>query len=211
MKKRIADIIMDTLADIGIEQAFCVVGGGSMYLNHALGATKRIKTIFNHHEQACSMAAEGYARYTGNKPALVCITTGPGGTNALTGVMGAYEDSIPMIVISGQVRYETTVQESGLNLRRRGEQEFNIVDTLKTMTKYVKMVIDPLEIKREIQKAYDIAMSGRRGPVWLDIPLNVQNTMVEENDLLPVLPKPEMIKCSDQEFDEIISLLKNAK
>ena len=211
MKKRVADIIMDTLADNGVEQAFCVVGGGAMYLNNALGITKRIKTIFNHHEQACAMAAEGYVRYTRNKPALVCVTTGPGGTNTLTGVMGAYEDSIPMIVVSGQVRYETTIQESGLNLRRRGEQEFNIVDTVKTMTKYVKMVIDPLEIKREVQKAYDIAMSGRRGPVWLDIPLNVQNAMVEESDLLPVLPKPEIIKCSDEEFDEIVSLLKNAK
>ena len=211
MKKRVADIIMDTLADNGIEQAFCVVGGGSMFLNNALGISKRIKTIFNHHEQGCSMAAEGYARYMTNKPALVCVTSGPGGTNTLTGVMGAYLDSIPMIVISGQCRYNTSVPETGLPLRTRGVQEFNITDTVKTMTKYSKMIINPLEIKREVQKAYDIAMSGRRGPVWLDIPQNVQNAVIEENDLLPVLPPPETIKAPKEGIDKVCSLLKNAQ
>ena len=117
MKKRVADIIIDTLADNGITDAFCVVGGGAMYLDNALGINKRIKTYFNHHEQACAMAAEGYAKYTQNKPALVCVTSGPGGTNTLTGIMGAYQDSVPIIVISGQVRYDTTVAQSGLNLR----------------------------------------------------------------------------------------------
>ena len=198
MKRRVADIIMDILADNGIEQAFCVVGGGSMYLNNALGISKRIKTIYNHHEQACAMAADGYARYTMNKPALVCVTSGPGGTNTLTGVYGAYVDSIPMIVISGQCRYNTSVPDSGLPLRTRGVQEFNIVDTVKTMTKYSKLVTNPLEIKREVQKAYDIAMSGRRGPVWLDIPQNVQNAMVEEADLLPVEPKPEVVSATSE-------------
>lgn len=211
MKKRVADIIMDTLADNGIEQAFCVVGGGSMFLNNALGISKRIKTIFNHHEQACSMAAEGYARYTTNKPALVCVTSGPGGTNALTGVYGAYVDNIPMVVISGQCRYNTSVPETGLPLRSRGVQEFNIVDTVKTMTKYAKLVINPLEIKREVQKAYDIAMHGRRGPVWLDIPQNVQNALVEEDELLPVLPKPANIAAQADKIAAAIKLLKEAK
>lgn len=211
MKKRVADIIMDTLADNGIEQAFCVVGGGAMYLDNALGTSKRIKTVFNHHEQACAMAAEGYARYTQNKPALVCVTSGPGGTNTLTGVMGAFLDSVPMIVISGQVRYDTCVVSTGLNLRRRGEQEFNIVDTVKTMTKYVKMVVDPLEIKREVQKAYDIAMSGRRGPVWLDIPLNVQSAEVEEDDLYPAISEIRDIIPSERDFNRIINLIKSAK
>ena len=116
MKKRVADIIMDTLADNGVNQAFCVVGGGAMFLNNALGISKRIKTIFNQHEQAWAMAAEGYARYSGT-PALCCVTTGPGGTNTLTGVMGAYVDNMPMIVVSGQCRYNTTVAETGLNIR----------------------------------------------------------------------------------------------
>lgn len=212
MKKRVADIIMDTLADLGVEQAFCVVGGGAMYLDNALGISKRIKTVFNHHEQACAMAAEGYARYAyGAKPALVCVTSGPGGTNALTGVMGAYQDSIPMIVVSGQVRYETTVDESGLDLRRRGEQEFGIIHSVGNMTKYVRMVIDPLEVKREVVKAYGIAMSGRRGPVWLDIPLNVQRAEVEESDLLPVLAIEEPMSCSDGEIIELEELLACAK
>ncbi len=211
MKKRVADIIMDTLADNGVEQAFCVVGGGSMFLNNALGISKRIKTVFNHHEQACAMAAEGYARYTTNKPALVCVTSGPGGTNTLTGVMGAYVDSIPMIIVSGQCRYNTSVQDAGVPLRSRGVQEFNIVDTVKTMTKYARLVTDAKEIKREIQKAFDIAMNGRRGPVWLDIPQNVQNTMIEEDELLPVLPKPETIKANDGLIQKVQRLLLSAK
>ena len=211
MKKRVADIIMDTLADNGVEQAFCVVGGGSMFLNNALGISKRIKTVFNHHEQACAMAAEGYARYTTNKPALVCVTSGPGGTNTLTGVMGAYVDSIPMIIVSGQCRYNTSVQDAGVPLRSRGVQEFNIVDTVKTMTKYARLVTDAKEIKREVQKAFDIAMNGRRGPVWLDIPQNVQNTMIEEEDLLPVLPKPETIKADDGLIQKVQRLLLSAK
>lgn len=211
MKKRIADIIMDILADNGVEQAFCVVGGGSMFLNNALGISKRIKTIFNHHEQACAMAAEGYARYTTDKPALVCVTSGPGGTNTLTGVMGAYVDSIPMLIVSGQCRYNTSVPDAGIPLRSRGIQEFNIVDTVKTMTKYAKLVTDPLEIKREVQKAYDIAMTGRRGPVWLDIPQNVQNTIVEEEDLLPVLPKPEPIKAEEHLIKKMQKLLSDAE
>ena len=211
MKKRVADIIMDTLADNGVEQAFCVVGGGSMFLNNALGISKRIKTVFNHHEQACAMAAEGYARYTTNKPALVCVTSGPGGTNTLTGVMGAYVDSIPMIIVSGQCRYNTSVQDAGVPLRSRGVQEFNIVDTVKTMTKYARLVTEAKEIKREVQKAFDIAMNGRRGPVWLDIPQNVQNTMIEEEDLLPVLPKPETIKADDGLIQKVQRLLLSAK
>lgn len=210
MKKRVADIIMDTLADNGVTQAFCVVGGGAMYLDNALGIHPRIKTIFNHHEQACAMAAEGYARYS-HVPALCCVTTGPGGTNTLTGVMGAYVDNIPMIVISGQCRYNTTVAEAGLPLRQRGIQEFNIVDTVKTMTKYAKMVIDPLEIKREVQKAYDIAMSGRRGPVWLDIPQNVQSALVEEDDLLSPEAAPLEVSASSECLKKTVEILREAK
>lgn len=210
MKKRVADIIMDILADNGIEQAFCVVGGGAMFLNNALGNSNKIKTIFNHHEQACTMAAEGYAK-TKDKMALCLVTSGPGGTNALTGVMGAYQDSIPMIVISGQVRYKTTVIESGLSLRRRGEQEFDIINSVRNMTKYAKMIIDPKTIKQEVQKAIDIALTGRRGPVWLDIPLDVQSYMIEEDELLPILEKDKIITCKDNEFSDLVDLIKTAK
>lgn len=211
MKRRIADIIMDDLADLGIRQAFAVVGGGSMYLSHALGISKRIKTIYCHHEQACAMASEGYARYTCDRPALVSVTTGPGGTNTITGIVGAYLDSIPMIVVSGQCRYNTSVPETGLPLRTRGVQEFNIVDTVKTMTKYAKLVVDPLTVRRELYKAYHLAMNGRRGPVWLDIPQNVQNAQVEESDLLSPENPPSVVDCTQAEANEVLGLLQNAK
>lgn len=210
MKKRVADIIMETLVENGITDAFCVVGGGAMFLDNAAGINPDMHIIFNHHEQAAAMACEGYAR-TKDKMALCLVTSGPGGTNTLTGVMGAYQDSIPMIVISGQVRYATTIAQSGLNLRRRGEQEFDIINSVQNMTKYAKMVIDPLSIKQEVQHAIDIALNGRRGPVWLDIPLDVQSAEVEEDELLPILPKPEIIKCSDRDFDELKELIKSAK
>lgn len=128
------------------------------------------------------MAAEAYARLSG-RMAAVCVTSGPGATNTLTGVMGAWQDSLPMIVLSGQVRYEISVPKSGLELRYRGIQEFEIVPTVKNMTKYAVMITDPLSIKRELVKAIHIAMEGRRGPVWLDIPQDIQNARVEETDL----------------------------
>jgi len=139
MKKRVADIIMECLVENGIKDCFAVVGGGAMFLDNALLHCEQMTKFFNHHEQGCAMAAEAYARSSGKMP-LVCVTSGPGGTNTLTGVMGAYVDSIPMIVISGQVRYAISVPKSGLNLRTRGVQEFDIVNTVKTMTKYSKLV-----------------------------------------------------------------------
>ena len=139
MEKRVADIIMETLLENGIDTCFGVVGGGAMHLDNALLKCTDMRKIFNHHEQASAMAAEAYARYSG-KMAAVCVTSGPGATNTLTGVMGAWQDSIPMIVLSGQVRYEISVAKSGLNLRYRGIQEFEIVPTVKNMTKYAVMI-----------------------------------------------------------------------
>lgn len=211
VKVRVADLIIDELADLGVCQAFAVVGGGSMYLSNALGISNRIKTIYCHHEQACAMAAEGYARYSPSHPALVSVTAGPGGTNTLTGLAGAYLDSIPVIVVAGQCRYNTSVPETGLPLRNRGVQEFNIVDTVKTMTKYAKLVVDPLSIRREVRKAYAIAMNGRRGPVWLDIPQNVQNSIVETDELLPDDSPLDIVDCSQREVDEVMMRLRTAR
>lgn len=185
MKRRVADIIMDCLVENGVTDCFAVVGGGAMFLDNALLHCEKITKYFNHHEQACAMAAEGYARSSSRMP-LVCVTSGPGGTNTLTGVMGAWVDSIPMLIISGQVRYAISVPKSGLKLRTRGVQEFDIVNTVKTMTKYSKLVINPLDIKMEVSKAIEIARSGRQGPVWLDIPQDVQSATVEEDELTPV-------------------------
>ena len=211
MVKRVADIIMDTLVDYGITDCFAVVGGGAMYLDNALLVCEKMHKYFNHHEQACAMAADAYARYSG-KMAAVCVTSGPGATNTLTGVMGAWQDSLPMIVLSGQVRYEISVPKSGLKLRYRGIQEFEIIPTVKNMTKYAVMLTDPLAILRELVKAIHIAMEGRRGPVWLDIPQDIQNARVEESNLYPVEEwQSTTPKVSIQDVAEVIALLKEAK
>lgn len=211
MKKRVADIIMDTLIEYGITDCFAVVGGGAMHLDNALLVCEKMHKYFNHHEQACAMAAEAYARLSG-KPALVCVTSGPGATNTLTGVMGAWQDSIPMIVLSGQVRYQISVPKSGLNLRYRGIQEFEIVPSVKNMTKYATMITDPLAIKQELVKAIHIALEGRRGPVWIDVPQDIQNAIIEE-DLL--YREEQYIKkipdVQDYEIEKIIKTLQNAE
>lgn len=182
MKKRVADIIIEELIKNHITDCFAVVGGGAMHLDNALAIHEDIHKIFNHHEQACAMAAEAYARLCG-KMACVCVTSGPGALNTLNGVAGAWEDSIPMIVLSGQVRYETSAEITGLSLRYRGVQEFEIVDSVKNMTKYAVKLKDPKSVRREINKAIHIAMSGRRGPVWLDVPLDIQSALIEEAEM----------------------------
>lgn len=210
MKKRVADIIMETLVENNITDCFGVVGGGAMYLDNALALNDNIHKYFNHHEQASAMAAEAYARFSG-KMAAVCVTSGPGATNTLTGVMGCWQDSLPMLVLSGQVRYEISVKKSGLPLRYRGIQEFEIVNSVQNMTKYAVMVTDPLSVRREVNKAIHIAMSGRRGPVWLDIPLDIQNAQVDMNDLYPNEEYEEEKKASAADIEFIVKKLKEAE
>lgn len=206
MKRRVADIVFDVLLKENITDCFAVVGGGAMHLNNALALNENINKIFNHHEQACAMAAEAYARVSG-KMAVVCVTSGPGTTNTLTGVMGAYQDSIPMLVLSGQVRYETMVLKTNLPLRYRGIQELNIVPIVESITKYAVMVRDPLSIKQELKKAIKIAMEGRRGPVWIDIPLDIQSAIIETDDLYVDLYQSDIPTLSDSDADEIIDIL----
>lgn len=210
MKKRVADLIMEILVSQGITDCFAVVGGGAMHLDNALALTPHINKYFNHHEQACAMAAEAYARYSG-KMAAVCVTSGPGATNAITGVMGAWQDSLPMLVLSGQVRYEISVPKSGLPLRYRGTQEFDIIHSVQNMTKYAAMVTDPLAIKRELIKAIRIAYNGRRGPVWLDIPLDIQSQRIEETDLYPCDFEPNSLSPLKDEIAILIKYLNKSK
>jgi acetolactate synthase-1/2/3 large subunit len=184
---RVADYIADTLVEHGIHDAFMVTGGGAMYLNHALGTRKEITCTFNHHEQACAIAAESYARLTNRLP-VVNVTSGPGGTNAITGVYGAFVDSIPMLVLSGQVKAETTVRHTGLPLRQYGDQELDIEELVRPITKYVHMVTDPDSIRYHLEKAIYLAKTGRPGPCWLDIPLNVQAAKIEVETLLGFNP-----------------------
>ncbi|MDR2446417.1 MAG: thiamine pyrophosphate-binding protein [Treponema sp.] len=182
MKQRVADYMADFLAAHGITDVFTVTGGGAMHLNDAFGHHPRLHCTYNHHEQACAMAAEGYARSSG-KLAAICVTTGPGGTNALTGVLGGWLDSIPMLVISGQVKYSTTIKSTRTPLRQLGDQEFNIADCVKTMTKFAEMIRNPLDIAYLLEKCLFIATHGRPGPVWLDAPLNVQGAVIETEGL----------------------------
>ena len=171
---RVADYIWRSLADRGVDHVFLVTGGGAMHLNDALGLEPRIRYVCNLHEQACAMAAEGYARASG-RPGVVCVTTGPGGTNALTGVMGAWLDSVPMVVVSGQIKRATMITACPeLKLRQLGDQEYNIVDAVRPMTKFATTVMSVEEVPEALAKAWRICREGRPGPVWIDVPLDIQ-------------------------------------
>lgn len=187
MRQRLADYVADFLVGHGIKDCFMITGGGATHLNDALGHHEGIHCTYNHHEQACAMAAESYARVN-NRMAAVCVTTGPGGTNAITGVLGGWLDSVPMFVISGQVRYDTTARymnqyTDGLPLRAVGDQEYDITRSVAHMCKYAVMIEDPMQIRYTLEKAYYLATTGRRGPVWIDIPLNFQSSMIETDEL----------------------------
>lgn len=198
MKIRVADYLTKRIAEAGVRHVFMVSGGGAMHLNDAVGKNKDIQYVCNHHEQACAIAVEGYARVTGNLGVAV-VTSGPGGTNAVTGVLGLWLDSIPGMFISGQIKYGTTVESSGLPLRQLGDQEANIIEIVKSITKYAVMVRDPASIRYHFEKGLYLARNGRPGPVWLDIPLDVQAAMVEEDDLLPYSEAEDRI-CFDPEL-----------
>jgi acetolactate synthase I/II/III large subunit len=179
---KLSDYIAQKIVDYGIKHVFMITGGGAMHLNHSLGSHKKLSCIFNHHEQACAIGAEAYARLS-NCLAVVNVTSGPGGTNAITGVYGAYVDSIPMLILSGQVKWETTVRSTGLPLRQYGDQELDIEELVRPITKYCFMVTDPESIRYHLEKALYLATSGRPGPVWLDIPLNVQASKIDPEKL----------------------------
>ena len=169
MKIKVAEYIAGFLVDHGIRDCFMVTGGGAMHLDDALGHQAGMHCVFNHHEQACAIAAEGYTRMTGEL-AAVCVTSGPGGTNAITGVMGGWVDSIPMFILSGQVKRETTIWSCpDLGLRQLGDQEFNIIASVSNMTKYAVMLTEPEKTAYHLEKALYLAREGRGGPVWLDI------------------------------------------
>lgn len=183
---RIADRVAEWLVRHDVNQVFTVTGGGSMFLNQAFGGHEKINSCYMHHEQACAMAAEGYARIAG-KPGLVVVTTGPGSINTLNGVFGAYTDSIPMIVISGQVKTETCLSfHEGLNLRQLGDQEGPTIAMASPICKYARLIRTPQDLVEALPEAYRQAVIGRPGPVWLDIPLDVQSSVEEIN--IPDVP-----------------------
>lgn len=215
MKIKVAKYISQFLVDNGIKDCFMVTGGGAMHLDDAIGHQEGMHCVFNHHEQACSIAAEGYTRMTG-KLAAVCVTSGPGGTNAITGVMGGWLDSIPMFVLSGQVKRETTIWSCPeLGLRQLGDQEFDIINSVSNMTKYAVMLTNPKEVAYHLEKALYLALNGRGGPVWIDIPLDVQGAMVETDELIHFNPEEEkpwqVPEVKEDVVDTIFTKIKNAK
>ena len=216
MKIRLADYVAEFLVNKGVTDCFSVVGGGAMHLNDALGHKDGLKVTYNHHEQACAIAAESYARLS-NKIAAVCVTTGPGGTNALTGVLGGWLDSIPMFIISGQVRYDTTARYAmqftgGLPLRAVGDQEYDIVKSVEPMTKYAVMIENPDDIGYALEKAWYFATTGRPGPVWIDIPVNFQGAIIETDNLKKYnIPKDNNQLPPELDNDTINSVIEEIK
>jgi len=211
---RVADYIWKVLADKGTRHVFVVTGGGAMHLNDALGRESRIRYVCNLHEQACAMAAEGYARISG-MPGVINVTTGPGGTNALTGVMGAWLDSVPMIIISGQIKRATMITACPeWKLRQLGDQEYNIVDAARPMTKLAKTVMSVDEVPQVLEDAWRICQEGRPGPVWIDVPLDIQAAPMPEApgfdraDVHATAIRPAL---QDRTMQQVCTLLKNAQ
>lgn len=177
---KLSDYVIKFVADLGVKHIFTMVGGGAMHLNDSLGHCPEIEFICNLHEQASAIAAEAYARVT-NNIGVALVTSGPGGTNAITGVAGAWLDSIPCLFISGQVKRADLKKDTGV--RQLGVQEIDIVSIVKTITKYAVTIIDPNTIRYHMEKAIYLAKSGRPGPVWIDIPLDVQAASINPENL----------------------------
>ncbi len=208
---RLSDYVIRFLENQNIDHVFTVTGGGSIFLCDALYSSKKIKTICCHHEQAVAMATESYARVRRSVGASL-VTIGPGATNAITGVVGSWMDSVPHIIISGQAFYNQTIRDTGL--RQFGVQEVNIVDLIKSVTKYAAVVSDPLEIKFHLEKALYLATTGRPGPVWLDLPANIQAAKIDENLLQGFTPPTDPYVCDKdikQKVAKIVELLTQAK
>lgn len=210
---KVSDFIAMYLAEkYQVSHVFLIPGGGAMHLNDSFGNTKGIEYIVNHHEQASAISAEAYARTSG-KLGVVNVTSGPGGLNTLTGVMGQWTDSVPVLYISGQIKQETSIYSlPHLKLRQLGDQEADIISVVKPITKFAEMIKEPKMVKYYLDKAIHIAKSGRPGPVWLDVPLDVQGAMVDEKTFVEFSPDEVKIKTSDiSTLDQVIALIKKSQ
>ena len=190
VRVRLADYVAAKLVEHGIRHVFMLTGGGAMHLNDALGRAEGLTYVCCHHEQAAAMAADSYTRLSG-RLAAVNVTTGPGGINTLNGVHGAYTDSIGMVIISGQVKRETLRHNAPVLVRQMGDQEADIVDIVRSITKFAVQVSNPLDIRYLVEKALWLAETGRPGPVWLDIPIDVQSTFINPAELRGFDPRAE--------------------
>jgi len=209
--KRVADYVIDYIYEHGTDTIFTVAGGGAMFLNDAVVLNKKIKCICNHHEQACAMAAEAYAK-TKNQIGAVMVTSGPGSTNAITGLLEAYQNSIPVIVISSQTKKSQMVAYSGVPaLRQFGVQEVDIIPVIKSLTKYAAVADDPATIQYHLDKAYYFARTGRPGPVWLDIPSDIASATLPDQKRSFIPPKRSDNKSIDQHMRQIARRIRSSK
>ncbi|HSA83516.1 MAG TPA: thiamine pyrophosphate-binding protein, partial [Patescibacteria group bacterium] len=210
---KLSEYVVSFIEQNVADSFFLLSGGGIMHLVDSVGRAKKLKSYCCHHEQAAAIAAEGYARVK-NDIGVVLVTTGPGGTNAITGVAGAWLDSIPMLVISGQVKTDNiTPRKNGApTVRAIGFQELNVIDMVKPITKYAVTVEEPHEIKYHLEKAIHLAKSGRPGPVWIEIPLDIQAADIDPKTLPSFTPRPEdMFTQPKIPMELIIKKLREAK
>lgn len=199
----VAQTVADYLSrQLRIDTVFTVTGGGAMFLNDAFGNHDTIKAVYNHHEQASAMAAVGYAKAR-NDYGLACVTTGCGCTNALTGLLDAWQDNVPVIFVSGQVKLKDSTGGTGLNIRQLGVQEANIVKLVESITKYAVLIDNPKKIRFELEKAAWIAKTGRPGPVWIDIPQDIQGAPCDWNSLEGFTPQARVVKPVAAELSEL--------
>ena len=204
-----SEFIINYLQKKGLNTAFGITGGGAMFLNEAFRKQNNLNFIFMHHEQSAAMAAEAYYRAS-RKPAILSVTSGPGGTNAVTGVIGAWIDSIPMIVISGQVESKDMILNS--KTRQIGIQEANIKEIIKSITKYSKVLTKNSDIEFELSKAYKIATEGRPGPVWIDVPLDIQSKkFVKKKIIKKIIKQNDYSKIDKKKITQTLNLIKNSK
>jgi len=206
---RVADYVADFISSIGVKDVFLLPGGGAMHLVDAVGKSTRLNVIACQHEQAVAIAAEAYGRVTENIGVAI-VTTGPGATNTLTAIAGAWIESIPLLIISGQVKRSDLLADSGL--RQRGVQEVDIVSVVKPITKFAKTVMDPREIRHVLEQAYFVAREGRAGPVLVDIPLDVQGAPIDAKELMGFIAPPIPSNSAlDHQVVELIHLIRDSK
>jgi len=207
-KTRVADYVADFIESLGVKHVFLVPGGGAMFLNDAIAQNHNITFVPNHNEQASSICAEAYGRIKGNI-GVAMVTTGPGCTNAITGVVGAWIESVPLLIISGQVKRQDLKLDSGV--RQKGPQEVGIVPMVESVTKYAKTVQKPSDIKYELQKATHLALDSRKGPVWIDIPLDIQASVIEPDKLRSFTSKTKPKKINVGKFQKMLEFIYEAK
>jgi len=210
---KVSEYVSQRLSYLGVEACFMVTGGGAMHLNDSLANNKELFVTYNHHEQASAMAAEGYARVAG-KPAIVCATTGPGALNTFNGVFGAYTDSVPMIILAGQVKKETISSQISTghpSLRQLGDQEVRSVPMVREITKGAWLVLDPNSVASVLDEAFDLAVSGRPGPVWVEIPVDIQGSEISADPRSSFVSTHEIQKALDSDIQDVHAKLRSAQ